>query len=172
MKYIFLSLIFLMASSTILTAQKKTTAQTQIKIEGLWKLTKVVTYNFGKNKTSTIDSFYINFNSSSDAVFHNHEKIFHVIGVTKYFKNKALSEIELCDSKDTVALANLSTPEEVLFMNDDNHHQEVRNFKIILLNKSSLAFRCVSRINHLYFTFYFTKAINQNLTAELFDENL
>jgi len=170
MKKNFLAIILLLTASTTLIAQKKTNTPSPIKIEGLWNLTKVITYNFGKNKTSMIDNFYINFNSSSDAVFHNKEKIFHVIGVTKKFKNKALTEIELGDSKDTMVLATLATPEEVLFMNEDNHHQEIRDFKIIFLNKTTLVFKCVSRIDHLYFTFYFTRAKNQNLTSELFDE--
>jgi hypothetical protein len=170
MKQQFLAIILLLAASTNIIAQKKTGTPTPIKIEGLWNLSKVITYNFGKNKTSTINNFYINFNSNSDAVFHNQEKILHVIGITKKFKNKTLTEIELGDTKDTMVLATLATPEEVLFINEDNHHQEIRDFKIILLNKTSLVFKYVSRIDHRYFIFYFTKAINQNLTSELFDE--
>jgi hypothetical protein len=166
----FLSIIFLLTATNNLVAQNKTNITAQAKIEGLWHLSKVITYNSGKNKTSTLDSFYINFNSSSDAVFHNHERIFHVIRFNKIFKNKVLIEIGLNDSKDTFVFPPLAKPEDVLFMNGDDYHQEVRNFKIIELTKTTLVFKCISNIDHLYFTFYFNRAKNQNLTSEFFDE--
>ncbi len=159
MKIFFIILISALLGLSIYLYLNKQTISPEKQILGMWKLEEAEIYNNGTNEVEKFNNLYINFNDKSDAVFYSSDSIFKVISYYIDTANQKLNGLSIHPDIDYQADLKLSSPKEILFIEDDGEDvTDGRDFDVLSISDKILTLQYKSLLPHVYVIFHFKKS--------------